>query len=412
MTFGDALRTAIRALGINRLRAGLTMMGIVIGIGAVIILIAVGNGAKQEITDQIQALGSNLLLVTPGSVNSAGVNLGQGSAVTLTYGDAKAIAEEAPAVSAVSPVLNARATVSYFEQNTVTTVAGVVPEFLPVRNYEIDLGRFIDQSDLDSVARVAVLGAGVERDLFGTQSGLSLGQSIKINRQSFEVIGVLQPKGGSGLFNQDDQIFVPLITAQTRLFGSVGGSVSQIVVQAPNQAAMDEASAETAAILRQRHGTSALRGDDFTIQRQDDILHTATLLTTTMTAFLGTIASVSLLVGGIGIMNVMLMSVTERTREIGLRKAVGARRRDILAQFVMEALLLCGLGGLGGIIAGFAISWLIGGVSISGLSLTPIVGADSVLLALGVSLAIGLFFGIYPARRASLLNPIDALRFE
>ena len=411
MTPAAATRVAVRGLLSHKLRSALTMMGIVIGIAAVIVMVSMGNAAQEQITHQIQNLGSNLLLVTPGNVKSAGVNLGEGAAATLNYGDARAVAAEAPAVAAVSPVVTTRATASYLNQNTVTTINGVVPAFLPVRNFQVDQGRFLGQDDVDNATKVAVLGASVERTLFNG-AGPMLGASIRINQQSFQVIGVLAAKGGSGFLNQDDQVFIPLTTAQRRLFRTPLSSINQMVLQATDSSTMDQAASQARAVLRERHHLPASRADDFTIESQHDVLNTASTLTGIMTIFLGTIASISLLVGGIGIMNIMLVSVTERTREIGIRKAVGAKRRDILAQFVAEAVALCVLGGAGGIIIGVGICQIIGRLSIGDLSLAPIISPSSVAMALGVSLAIGLFFGIYPARHASRLHPIEALRYE
>ncbi len=412
MTPIEALRIALRGLQTNALRTALTALGIIIGISAVVIMVALGNGAERYIRDQIEVLGSNLLLVTPGNVKQGGVNLGQGAAVTLTLDDARLVAQQAPAVRAVSPVVSTRATASYLNQNTVTNIIGALPVFLTVRNFEVGQGRFILPNDVDGASKVAVLGAGVAADLFNGAAEGMIGKTVKLNQQAFEVVGVLKPKGGAGFLNQDDQVIIPITTAQRRLFRNPLDNISQMVVQAVTQDQMDEAAIQTAAILRLRHHLPPSRPDDFTIQSQNDVLNTASSLAKAMTILLGAIASISLLVGGIGIMNIMLVSVTERTREIGIRRAVGAQRRDILAQFVVEAVVLCGLGGVGGSLLGITLAKLFGGLSVAGLSLTPIVDASSVLMALGVSVAIGLFFGIYPARRASRLNPIDALRYE
>jgi putative ABC transport system permease protein len=412
MTLVEALRIALRGLQTNALRTALTALGIIIGISAVVIMVALGNGAERYIRDQIEVLGSNLLLVTPGNVKQGGVNLGQGAAVTLTLDDARLVAQQAPAVRAVSPVVSTRGTASFLNQNTVTNLVGVMPAYLTVRNFEVSQGRFILPNDVDGASKIAVLGAGVAADLFNGAAEGMIGKTVKLNQQAFEVVGVLKPKGGAGFLNQDDQVVIPITTAQRRLFRNALDNISQMVVQAVTQDQMEEAAIQTAAILRLRHHLPPSRPDDFTIQSQNDVLNTASSLAKAMTILLGAIASISLLVGGIGIMNIMLVSVTERTREIGIRRAVGAQRRDILAQFVVEAVVLCGLGGVGGSLLGISLAKLFGSLSVAGLSLTPIVDASSVLMALGVSVAIGLFFGIYPARRASRLNPIDALRYE
>jgi putative ABC transport system permease protein len=338
-----------------------------------------------------------------------------GSAASLTQEDAEAIAgsPDAPSVAVVAPVSQQRSQVVYSGQNINTSIQGVTPEYAVVRNWAVEDGRFIEKSDVDSRSRVAVLGSSAAQELFGTAD--PLGQSIKIQQAPYRVIGVMQAKGGTGFMgaSQDDVLFIPLTTAQERLLGgrtARGGShlVTVIYVSAIDDKSVDSAISEMTLILRQRHKIGPDKEDDFTIMSQQDILGVVNQVTGILTLFLGAIAAISLLVGGIGIMNIMLVSVTERTREIGIRKAVGARRRDILLQFLIEAIVLSVIGGLAGILFGVSVAKL---VELSGV-LTTLVSLDSVLLAVGFSVAVGLFFGLYPAMRAARLNPIDALRYE
>jgi len=411
----ESLQIALDGLVANKLRAILTMLGIIIGVAAVIVMLGIGRGAQANIEAQIQSNGTNLLYVRPGSSQQSGVRQAQGSAATLTYADAQALAEPgaAPAVAAVAPEYNAFGQVVYQGTNTNSRVTGVTPEYLGVRILQMASGDFIDAAAVDAKSTVAVLGANVAKTLFGDAD--PVGQSIRINNVAFRVIGVLASKGGTGFGSLDDQVMVPITTAQARLSsgGQFRGSnnVSTINVQIVDAAQNDAAIQQVTAILEERHRTTG-DNDDFNVVSQQDILETAATTTGVFTLFLGAIAGISLLVGGIGIMNIMLVSVTERTREIGLRKAVGARRGDILMQFLVEATVLSVLGGLIGVGLAFGIAHLIGGMSLGSISINPAIGYDSVLLATLFSIGVGLFFGAYPANRAAGLNPIEALRYE
>jgi putative ABC transport system permease protein len=409
MNIGESLRMSLHSMAANKMRTALTMLGIIIGVGAVIALLAAGAGAQAQVTEQFESLGSNLLVISPARSFFRGVSMGSSSSQTLTNDDVYAIASLANSVAAIAPEYSLQGQIVYGDKNTQTSVVGVTPEYLQVRDWTLDRGRFIDALDLTTDAKVAVLGSSVVDDLFGSILIDPVGKMIKINRQSYEVVGILKSKGASGIQSLDDQVFIPLTTAQVRFGGAGTRSLDAINVEAVSPDKMDQAQAELTAILRASHGLAATQADDFNIQNQTQILEMVAQTAGTFAVLLASIAAISLVVGGIGIMNIMLVSVTERTREIGIRKAVGARRRDILFQFLVEAVALSLVGGLIGVLAGY------GGARI----VTPMLGgsraivtASSVAMALGVSLAVGLFFGIYPASRASSLNPIDALRFE
>jgi len=386
------------------------MLGIIIGVAAVIALVAVGAGAQAQVTERFESLGSNMLVISPGTMSFRGISQGSASAQTLTNDDVEAIAHLASAVSAIAPEYsNWGQQVVYGNKNTQTTVLGVTPEYLVVRNWQVDQGRFIESLDLTNQAKVAVLGATVAEELFRQTLVDPLGKTVKIKRQNYQIVGLLAAKGVGGFQNLDDQVFIPLSTAQLKFGGAGNTSLGAINVQVVSAEKMGWAQAELAAILRARHGLAQGQSDDFTVQNQTQIVETMQEIMGTFTVLLGSIAAISLLVGGIGVMNIMLVSVTERTREIGIRKAVGAKRRDIMAQFLVEAMVLSFLGGLVGVLAGYggaqAVTPLMGGTR-------AVVTPDSVAMALGVSIAVGLFFGLYPASRAAALNPIDALRFE
>ncbi len=409
------LRTALSSLGSNKLRAGLTLLGIVIGVAAVISLMAIGRGVQQTITERIQSLGTNLLFVRPGETSTRGVGGGQGSAASLTIDDAYALQGSpfAPSVSAVAPELSTSAQLVARRKNTSTTVVGVTPEYQFVRNFPVEFGQFIGPNHVETNAMVAVLGSTVAEDLYGFRS--PIGQNVRINGRQFEVIGVLEEKGGSSFFSFDDRVIIPITTAYYRLSsqrttqGSI--SVQTINVQMEDVGAINAAMGEVATVLRLRHRISG--DDDFSITNQQETIEALQEATNSFVFFLGAIAGISLLVGGIGIMNIMLVSVTERTREIGIRKAMGAKRRDIMLQFVSEATLLSLGGGGVGVLLGWMLTLLLNGRSVIGSSPSQTsFNADIAILALAVSAGIGLFFGIYPAMRAARLHPIEALRYE
>ena len=415
MNILESMRLALRALTANKLRAALTMLGIIIGVGAVITLMSAGEGVSVYIEEQFQGMGSNLLFVMPGSMDNAGPpGMRSGGMAELTNGDVDALRDplRAPDVAALSPERIRSTSVATGKRDTVAQVMGVTPDFPSVRNWPVEMGTFFDQNDMNGRARVALLGKTVVEEIF-PDNPYPLEQTIKINGIPFRIVGVLEEKGGSQMGDEDNTVLIPLTTAQTRLFPSRSRSgeykVSLIIIQAVDEDRIDAASEQVAAILRERHGIEFSDEDDFSIISQSDIISVFGQITGVLTTFLGAIAGISLLVGGIGIMNIMLVSVTERTREIGLRKAVGARRRDILWQFLIEAMLLSLVGGVVGIGLGAT-----GASIISALidDFRAVVSPQAVVLATTFSAAVGLFFGIYPARRASLLNPIDALRYE
>jgi putative ABC transport system permease protein len=408
MNLWQAVIEALESLTANKLRSGLTILGIVIGVAAVIAMVSLGRGAENTISGSIQGIGTNLLFVFRGG--SADVR----NPKPLTLGDAEAIADpfSAPSVEGVAPVLQGSATVSFAGENTSTMLSGVTPEYGVVRNYKVSEGEFIREEHMLGRSSVAILGTDVADKLFGRTSGL-VGETIRIEGQPFRVIGVLESRGGSSFSNEDDQVLVPLATAQARLLRrSTRDRVDILLVQAVSAQAVPQASEEVAQILRTRHRTE-IGADDFTILTQQDFLDTAQTITSVLTIFLGGIAAISLLVGGIGIMNIMLVSVTERTREIGLRKALGARRFDILIQFLTESAVLSLVGGVIGILLGYAISTAVGRIAAANNApINPAIGLDTILLATLFSTAVGLFFGLYPANRAAGLEPVEALRYE
>ena len=414
------LQVALRALTRNKLRSALTMLGIIIGISAVITLVSVGQGVQTVVAEQMESIGSNLLFVLPGELgaNQSSVKnnfIRSANLSTLTLGDALALNDRArlPDVAAVTPEFIAVGTVVRGNDNTQTSISGVIPVFAIVRDFFPVIGRFIEERDLQANARVAVLGQTVMEKLFSAGTD-PVGQTIKINRIPFRVIGVMEEKGGTSFSDEDDVVFIPLTTAQTRIFGgrTLAGDygVSVIYAQAADEDRMEAARAQITRVLRQRHGLIySTDNNDFSVLTQSDVSAVLGNLTAILTAFLGLIAAVSLVVGGIGVMNIMLVSVTERTREIGLRKAVGAKRRHILGQFLIEAMMLSLVGGIIGVTLGAAGS-LVASTAMEGLNMYT--SAKTIAVATGFSAAVGLFFGIYPAFRASRLNPIDALRYE
>ena len=416
MKITRVLRETFTSLSSNKLRTGLTVLGIVIGVAAVIAMLSVGQGAQNSITSQINSIGTNVLYVSAGS----GARFGAGgfNAVrnikALKLADAEALANplQAPSVKAVAPVIQGGdISVAANGQKTTTTVYGVTTSYFSIRNQQVTEGAFFNDQQVSTHARVAIIGPDLATTLFGSTTNLT-GQALLINSQTFTIIGVLKSAGGTSLGSADNQVIIPLTTARDRVVSRPGTNVDGIYVQATSAQSVTEASTQISDIMRLRHHV-AVGKEDFNVLSQASLLTTATSITGILTTFLGGIAAISLLVGGIGIMNIMLVSVVERTREIGLRKALGARNRDILTQFLAESSFLSLLGGLIGILLGWLISLIIGQIaSASGTSLSPAVSLNAVLLATLFSIAVGLFFGIYPARRAARLEPVEALRYE
>ncbi len=412
MSIIDLLEETYWALSANKVRSFLTMLGIIIGVASVIAMIAIGQGSQNSIQQNIQSIGSNLIVVSPGAQRGPGVEVsgGLGSSQTLTMADEEAIVQSVTLVQGVDAELSRRYQITAKGTNTNTQVVGTTSQYPTVRNLTMDSGAFISDQQVASMAKVAVLGPTARDDLFGTGAD-AIGQTIRINGISFTVAGITQSKGGSGFFNQDDIIFIPISVAQHYLVGpSADGQpyVSTIAISAQDAVSMTSVQQQVTDLLLQRHHISNAALADFTIQNQADIVATASTVTNTFTMLLASIAGISLVVGGIGIMNMMLTTVTERTREIGLRKAIGAKRTDISYQFLIEATALTFTGGVVGVLAGWGISWVLAAFA----GLTTQVSLFAVLLSFGVSAGIGIIFGYYPARRAARLNPIDALRYE
>lgn len=404
----DLITETFSALLSNKVRTSLTMLGIIIGIGSVIAMVAIGQGAQVSIESSIQSIGSNLIMITPGSQRGIGgyQAAGQrGSAKTLLQTDAQAIKKQVSGIKELAMELTGRYQITAKGTNTNTSVVGTTPNYTTVRNVQIAEGGFISDQHINTRAKVAVLGKTTATDLFGEDASL-IGQAIRINGMQFKVVGITVEKGGSGFSNQDDIIYIPFTTAQQFLFG--GEFVTSIDIEAESAEVMTQIQEDITSLLRTRHNLAEDASADFSIMNQNDIVETASSVTGTFTILLGAVAGISLVVGGIGIMNMMLTTVTERTREIGLRKAIGAKKRDINKQFLAEAIILTVVGGILGIVLGTMISMV---VNYTGL-LTTKISFGSVVLAFSISAVIGVAFGYYPARRAANLNPIDALRYE
>lgn len=407
MKIYDILKETYSSLAANKVRTGLTMLGIVIGIASVIAMTAIGQGAQNSISASIESIGANLVMIMPGAQRSfGGPSAGRGGAQSLTIEDADAIESQISGIAGVSREVSARKQVVATGTNTNTTIMGTETSYATVRNVTIDEGDFLSAQNVSSGAKVAVLGPTTRDDLFGENATNVVGQKIRISGGEYKVIGITASKGGSGFSNADDIIYVPYTTAQRYFSGNK--YLSQIDVSAESSEASSQVQTDITELLLIRHDITDETKADFNIMNQADIIATASSVTGTFTALLAAVAGISLLVGGIGIMNMMLTTVTERTREIGLRKAIGAKRKDINTQFLTEAIVLTFLGGFIGVVLGWLISF---GVSYTGI-LQAEVSISSVLLAFGVSTFIGIIFGYYPARRAASLNPIDALRYE
>jgi putative ABC transport system permease protein len=405
--FAVSSPSALEAIKANKGRAVLTMLGIIIGVGSVIVMVALGQGASSQVSSQLAGLGTNVLTVMPGSSQSGGVRGGAGTVSTLTNADVQAIRDAVPGIARLSPIVQGNAQVIAGSQNWQTRVQGVAPEYQQLQNWTVQTGAFFTAQDALDQRNVAVIGQTVARNLFGGTGGQSpIGQSIRIRNAPFTVIGVLGTKGASGFQDQDDVIFVPFQTGQVRLFGAV--ALNSVQIQVTQEDQMDDVTASVTRLLRSRHRLQPTQADDFNIRSSADIVATAQGVSRTLTLLLGSVAGISLIVGGIGIMNIMLVSVTERTREIGIRMAIGARPGDVLAQFLTEAILLSVLGGLIGVTLGIAIALGLPRV----LSWPTTLSMPPVLVAFGFAALVGVFFGYYPARKASRLNPIDALRFD
>ncbi|MGH7144206.1 MAG: ABC transporter permease [Planctomycetota bacterium] len=402
MLIWTIIKVAFHSLFANKLRSFLAMLGVIIGVSAVISMLALGAGAQELVMKRITAMGTNLFIVRPGNSQRGGVR--SGSFQTLKLDDAAAILNDIPGAEAVAPIVQGRAQVKYYSQNENTTYTGASSTYLAIRDFEIGKGRAFTEIEADDNARVAIIGATTAQNLFGDQD--PLGETIRVGSTNFRVIGVLKAKGDQGWFNPDDMVVMPYTTAMQQMLGQI--YLSEIDVKAYDDADMNQVDADITALLHKRHRIRAGADDDFNVRNQAEIIETASSFTQMFTILLGGIASISLLVGGIGIMNIMLVTVTERTHEIGVRKAIGARDRDILRQFLIESILISGLGGLLGVAGGLVITVVISHFT----SFAPIIQMQSVLLSVLVAGSVGVFFGWYPARRAAALDPIVALRSE
>lgn len=403
-----SLKIAVRALRTNKMRSFLTTLGIIIGIAAVIAMVAIGTGASRIISDQIASIGSNILLVLPGSRTSGGLRLGSGTTPTLTYDDAKAISRECPSVAVTAPIVRGAAQVVFGNMNWSTAVMGITPEYLEVRDWPVVEGRSLSQLDVEGTTKNCLIGRTVADNLFGSED--PVGKIVRVKKIPFTVVGVMDRKGRSPQgSDQDDIVFVPLRTAQRKLFGSqFPNSVGSIMIQAKSEQELGRAEEQVNDLLTQRHRIGTSREVDFTVRNLSELLDVAEQSSKAMSLLLGAVASISLIVGGIGIMNIMLVSVTERTREIGIRMAIGAKERDILLQFLTEAVLLTLIGGIIGMLLGIGGAKLVSAV----FDWPTLISFQAIAMAFGFSGAVGIFFGFYPARKAASLNPIEALRHE
>ena len=406
--FKSTLKMAVVSLKINKMRSILTSLGIIIGVSAVIIMLAVGSGASKKIAKDMESMGSNLLMIRSASATSGGVRMGFGTKPSLTLKDAEAIEKNCRGILAVAPYSSATSQLTYGNQNWSTTVGGTTAEYLFIRNYEIESGRNFIPEDVKNNTKVAIIGSTIATELFGDMNPIN--KTMRIGNVPFKIIGLLKTKGQSGMgMDQDDLVFIPITTAQKKAFGTeYPGSVKMINIKAQNADVLDIAQEDITDLLRNRHNIGKNQEDDFEIRNLAEMQETIKSSARTMSILLGAIASVSLLVGGIGIMNIMLVSVTERTKEIGIRMAIGATAMDIRIQFLVEALLLSLAGGVIGVVIGILGSKIVGLFS----DMTVIISATPVLISFGFSGLVGILFGYYPAYKASLLNPIDALRYE
>ncbi|HQU61632.1 MAG: ABC transporter permease [Nitrosomonas sp.] len=407
MNFATILGEALRALRMNRLRTGLTMLGMVIGVAAVVLMLSIGQGAQTKINQSIETMGSNLFIVLPGATSSGGLTFGSGSVRTLTINDSIAVAE-LPSVRATGPVISGTAQLNYSARNWSTMITGTTPDYFMIGNWEMAEGTVFSESDVRSATRVAVLGAVTAEKLFGTTN--PVGKTVRITNRPFLVVGVLATKGQSlSGRDQDDNVLIPITTSERQITGNqFPGSIRYMMVQGESAEMMDEAEIDITQLLRQRHRLSEGAENDFTVRNLTAIADVATGTARIMSIVLGAIASISLLVGGIGIMNIMLVSVTERTREIGIRMAIGANRRAILLQFLLEAMMICFMGGMMGVLLGISGAWLVSKL----VDMLIVITLGMILLAFAFASGVGIFFGFYPARKAASLKPVDALRYE
>ncbi len=407
MNFIAIIGEALRALRLNRLRTGLTMLGMIIGVAAVVLMLSIGQGAQTKINQSIESMGSNLFLIVPGATSSGGLSFGSGSIKTLTINDSAAIAE-LPDISATAPVISGTAQLNFSAKNWSTVITGTTPDYFDVGNWAFEAGVPFTEADTRSAARVVVLGAITAENLFGTED--PIGKTMRITNRPFLVVGVLAAKGQSlSGRDQDDNVFIPITTSERQITGNqFPGSIRYMLVQGKTAETMDEAENEIIQLLRQRHRISGGMENDFTVRNLTAIADVATGAAKIMSIVLGAIASVSLLVGGIGIMNIMLVSVTERTREIGIRMAIGANRRAILTQFLLEAMMICIMGGLIGVLLGVGGAWIVSEVA----DMLIVITSGMIGLAFFFASAVGVFFGFYPAKKAASLKPVDALRYE